>query len=180
MRLKKLFSAAFAFAMLLSMIPLETKNEAVKAATSDVEVTQTEKQVTIGNNYLERVFSTEGNKVRTIQLTNYRTTPDTVVNLGEKTEEFIIGLIRQEEIEGTPLSRDGWTATASSQNSNVIGGADGPGQNMLDGNAATIWHTNYGGGTGSQEYLHYIIFDLKKPTAFGAFSYLPRTDGGTS
>lgn len=68
------------------------------------------------------------------------------------------------------------TATADSFH-NPSGPSDGPAQNLLDGDVNSIWHTNYGGGTGDQEYPHNVVINLKGEETFQAFSYTPRQQG---
>jgi galactose oxidase len=69
---------------------------------------------------------------------------------------------------GPALPRTGWTATADSQ---------APGyapNNVLDGNATTIWHTAF---TGSYPPLpHSITIDMHSNKTVTGLSYLPRQD----
>ena len=70
------------------------------------------------------------------------------------------------------LTRTGWTATADSQET---AGENGKAQNVLDGNTATIWHTQY---TSKQPALpHTLTIDTKKSQSIGGLTYLPRQDG---
>ncbi|WP_433295200.1 discoidin domain-containing protein [Actinoplanes sp. CA-030573] len=67
------------------------------------------------------------------------------------------------------LTRTGWTATADSQET---AGEDGRAQNVLDGNAATIWHTAW--STTNAALPHTLTIDMKKSQAIGGLTYLPR------
>ncbi|PWW66821.1 galactose oxidase [Actinokineospora spheciospongiae] len=71
----------------------------------------------------------------------------------------------------TPLARTGWTAAASDQETLRENGAAA---NVLDGNAATHWHSRYAVIT---PLPHSITLDLKQPTAVGGLLYRPRASG---
>ncbi|MGW7457320.1 discoidin domain-containing protein [Streptomyces sp. NPDC054797] len=78
---------------------------------------------------------------------------------------------------GTPaatvdLSRTGWTATASDEETS---GENGRAANVLDGDADSLWHSAY---TGTPAPLpHSITLDMKRATAVSALVYHPRTSG---
>jgi galactose oxidase len=88
-------------------------------------------------------------------------------NRGPFTSAAEVGLRGYPAI-GPPLPRTAWTATADSQ---------GPGyspNNVLDGNATTIWHTAF---TGSYPPLpHSITIDMHANKTVIGLSYLPRQD----
>ena len=67
------------------------------------------------------------------------------------------------------LSRLGWTAAASDQYST------GPASNVLDGNATTIWHSQYT-GTVALPLPHSITIDMKSAQSIAGLAYLPRSD----
>ncbi len=48
--------------------------------------------------------------------------------------------------------------------------------NAIDGNASTIWHTEYSPNTPT--HPHEIVFNVDTTVKLAAFSYLPRQDGG--
>lgn len=60
---------------------------------------------------------------------------------------------------------------------NSTGPSDGPASNLLDGDNASIWHTNYGGGTGTQAYPYNVVITFGKDVTFQSFSYTPRQEG---
>ena len=68
-----------------------------------------------------------------------------------------------------PLPRAGWTAAASDQH------AAYPASNVLDGNATTIWHSQFSGT--AVPLPHTITIDTKSVKSVAGLSYLPRTDG---
>ncbi|MFI1284255.1 discoidin domain-containing protein [Streptomyces sp. NPDC020858] len=78
---------------------------------------------------------------------------------------------------GTPaatvdLSRTGWTATASDEET---GGENGRAANVLDGSADTIWHSKW---TGTPAPLpHSITIDMHRTAAVSALVYQPRSGG---
>jgi galactose oxidase len=68
------------------------------------------------------------------------------------------------------LSRTGWTATASDQETareNTVAG------NVLDGNAATIWHSQWS-STPPRPLPYWLTIDLKTAVPVGGLAYLPR------
>ncbi|WP_405532653.1 discoidin domain-containing protein [Streptomyces avidinii] len=78
---------------------------------------------------------------------------------------------------GTPaatvdLSRSGWTASASDEET---GSENGRAANVLDGNDSTIWHSRW---TGTPAPLpHSITIDMHRTAAVSALVYHPRPDG---
>ena len=54
-----------------------------------------------------------------------------------------------------------------------------PASNLLDGRTESIWHSNYGGGTGQgdQDYPHNVVITFGKDVTFQSFSYTPRKEG---
>jgi galactose oxidase len=66
------------------------------------------------------------------------------------------------------LSSAAWTAVASDQAPNY------PASNVLDGNAATIWHSRYAGTP--VPLPHSITIDMHTTASVGGLTYLPRQD----
>lgn len=66
------------------------------------------------------------------------------------------------------LSPTGWTATASDQSASY------PAKNAIDGNAATIWHSNY--SPAPTALPHSITIDMHATNQVAALTYLPRQD----
>ena len=71
------------------------------------------------------------------------------------------------------LPRAGWTATASDEE--VIPG-NGRASNVLDGNAATLWHSRWSPAPAAP-LPHSITIDTKASQSIAGFRYLPRSDG---
>ena len=176
--MKRTLSFVLAVAMVLScMTGLSVK--AVAAETDTVTVTTDGNSVVIGNGYISREFSTANGKLSTTNITNKRTEGDTVFTPASGSEEFIIRVTKQGStgaVSHPALDRTGWTATANSRH-NASGDSDGPASNLLDGRLESIWHTNYGGGVGPQNYPYNVVITLNGSKTFSCFSYTPRQQG---
>ncbi|MEU3424050.1 discoidin domain-containing protein [Streptomyces gardneri] len=70
------------------------------------------------------------------------------------------------------LARTGWTATASDEETV---GENGRAANVLDGDAATIWHSRWSGTPAPLP--HSITVDMHRTTVVSALVYQPRTVG---
>lgn len=81
------------------------------------------------------------------------------------------------------ITRTGWTVRANSeQTTQVTSNNEGVVTFVVDGNAATIWHSRYdgSGNKGHDERSNdtapfELTFDLGQETTFKAFSYMPRS-----
>ena len=173
---KQWLSIALSAAMVVTGIPAAGIGTTVQAASGEAQVSVKNGEVTIGNEYLERKFSTSDNKLATTELDNKRA--DLTFTPAQGSEEFIIKL-RQDgttKLDGE-LDRTNWTVTASDQYNNEVGAKDGPGANVIDGDASTIWHSKY---SPDQPYPHSLTFDMKSEQEIAAFSYQPRQDSSTN
>jgi hypothetical protein len=74
--------------------------------------------------------------------------------------------------ELTPVSRNGWGVTASSQEKSH---EECPAANAIDGNNGTFWHTVY-----AETYPHWIEFDMTKTYTVYSFDYVSRFDNTTT
>ena len=175
-KLSKILTAA-ALAT-VSLLPVSSsKIQAYDAVYGDVSVSADADSLTIGNEAIERTFSMEGGTLRTAEIVNKRTDGrNTVFTPAEGSEEFIISLTKEQREPESAIDRSGWSATADSYQ-NASGPSDGPASNLIDGDVDSIWHTNYGGGEGPQDYPYNVRFDLGEETTFKAFSYTPRQQG---
>ena len=136
---KQWLSIALSAAMVVTGIPAAGIGTTVQAASGEAQVSVKNGEVTIGNEYLERKFSTSDNKLATTELDNKRA--DLTFTPAQGSEEFIIKL-RQDgttKLDGE-LDRTNWTVTASDQYNNEAGAKDGPGANVIDGDASTSIH----------------------------------------
>jgi galactose oxidase len=73
----------------------------------------------------------------------------------------------------TAVARDGWTVTADSEEP----GDNNQAAKLLDGNAATYWHTAFINGTA--QLPHQIVLDTHADTAMGGLTLLNRPEGGS-
>jgi YVTN family beta-propeller protein len=78
-------------------------------------------------------------------------------------------------LDGQPLSRSGWQVSADSQE---VVGENGAAANAIDGNAASIWHTQW--QAANPPPPHWIVIGLGVATDVGGLRYLPRQDTGTN
>lgn len=76
------------------------------------------------------------------------------------------------EAATAPLPRTGWTASASDEE---VASTNRRAANVLDGNAATIWHSRWSPAPGAP-LPHSITIDTKATRSISGFSYLPRSD----
>lgn len=183
---KKFFSAALAAAMVVTSVFSTTsvagaaENETA-VPYGKVTVEQKDNTVTIGNDAIKRTFSTADKKLFTTEIVNKRTGGEgTTFTPQEGSEEFVVKTTKEQKgsITLEAINRDGWTATADSYQ-NASGDSDGPASNLLDGRTESIWHSNYGGGTGQgdQDYPHNVVITFGKDVTFQSFSYTPRKEG---
>ena len=141
-------------------------------------------EITLKNEYIERVFAIENHKVRTKQITNFRT--DNIESfMPEKgSEEWTFALPISENDDGTkPIDRSEWTVTANSEQT-TNKGQEGAAVNMIDGNINTIWHSRYNdkGQGGHDDRISdsdpfQVTFNFNKIISYKAFSYTPRQNG---
>ncbi len=73
---------------------------------------------------------------------------------------------------GVDLPRDGWTATADSEETQAGGYRA---QNALDGDPRTLWHTRFSGDAPSLP--HSITIDMHRTAVVSGLTYEPRPDG---
>ena len=78
----------------------------------EATVTKDGNAVTIGNNAISRTFSIADGKLKTTAINNKRA--NTTMN-PEGSEEFIIKRTKTENVGQQPLSKEGWRATADSE-----------------------------------------------------------------
>ena len=182
--MRKMWKKALASILTLAMAASSFSGFAAQVQAADTgKVTADVKgdSVVIGNGYISREFSIADDKLSTVKITNKRTdNGDTVFTPAAGSEEFIIRTTKNGDDSAATvleaMDRTGWTATADSYH-NASGPSDGPGSNLLDGNLDSIWHTNYGGGTGDQAYPYNVVITLNGEKTFNCFSYTPRQQG---
>ena len=186
---RKLLSSMLAAAVVVTSTFSTTSVSEAKepdASNGKVEVTMKDNSVTIGNDAIERTFSTADSKLSTTEIVNKRTDGgETNFTPEEGSEEFIVKTTKEKKdpISLEPIDRKGWTAEADSYQNGAAGASDGPASNLLDGKIDTIWHSNYGGGTngaGDQDYPHNVVIKVDDSETFQSFSYTPRKESETT
>ena len=174
---KKLSRTILAIGLAAAMVlPVPAQVQADETEFSEVSVSVSGDSLTIGNDAIERTFSMLDGKLSTEQIVNKRTDTDTIFRPGAGSEEFVISLTKEQREAEPAIDRAGWTAVADSYH-NSTGPDDGPASNLIDGDVDSIWHSNYGGGTGDTDYPYNVLFNLGRETTFRAFSYTPRQQG---
>lgn len=184
---RKLLSSMLAAAVVVTSTFSTTSVSEAKepdASNGKVEVTTEGDSVTIGNDAIERTFSTADSKLSITEIVNKRTDGgETNFTPEEGSEEFIVKTTKEKKdpIKLEALDRTGWTAEADSYQ-NASGDSDGPASNLLDGNVNSIWHSKYNenGAKGDQEYPHNVVIKFNKSETFQSFSYTPRKEGETT
>ena len=78
-------------------------------------------------------------------------------------------VILRGQVAPPELPRTGWTATASDASSLF------PAGNVLDGNAATMWHSRY--ESPPARLPHSVTIDMRSVQDISGLRYLPRQDG---
>ena len=178
----KKFLATFLAVACLPLSSLSVSAAGETENTAAVSVSKSGNTVTIGNSYISREFSVADNKLSTVNITNKRTDgSETVFTPAAGSEEFKIRLTKDPDFTAPDvpaIDRSGWTATADSYN-NATGPSDGNAPNLIDGNLNSVWHSNYGGGSGSQTFPYNVVFTLGGSTTFKCFSYTPRQESET-
>lgn len=77
-------------------------------------------------------------------------------------------------IMGSQFSRDGWTATATTEEPSGEGAGNGVANCMLDGKLNTYWHTQWQGAGANPPLPHTIIIDTKEEHTFTQFALTHR------
>lgn len=178
-KLKRVGATTLAGMMALTLFSTPYKTVKADVLGGEVRASYDNGKLTIENDYIGRTFSTTDNKLKTEKITNKRTSNGSTDFIpAEGSEEFKIRMTKEKSdpILLPAISRDGWTANADSYQ-NASGPSDGPASNLIDGNVSSIWHTNYGGGHGKQEYPYNVLFTLNGVKRFQSFSYTPRQQG---
>lgn len=141
---------------------------------AQVQVTQNNQQITIGNAYLSRTFNIANNCLTPGKLINKRAN-NLVFTPTAGSEEFALN---PQKRDYTPLNRQKWTAEADSWcvESDMVGNPS----LAIDGDNGTLWHTWYatphgGGKKGNNHLPHSLILSLGKKCSFRGFGYLPRS-----
>lgn len=146
---------------------------------AQVSVTDDGSAITIGNSYLSRTFNVASGKLTPGNLVNKKISGSMTYTPGTGSEEFTISTASSSAALPTTgiISRTGWAVTTNSWcvDSNTSGSAN----YAIDGNAATFWHSNYKGtsGTGGSTLPFWIQVDMTASHTVNSVCYVPRQSG---
>lgn len=181
MRKNKIGKGAIIFTTLClgfgSILPLSSMQ--VKASESDVvkqqkgivSLTKKENKYTFGNEYITRTFSLTDGKLKTENVTNYRTGETPTVLTPASSEEFVIKTLPK-EIEGK----------SKVNVSEKVGTGEGKISNLTDGILSSNVASNFWASKNAED--HDEDTPLSIEIAFGSnkeirkFRYVPRYDNG--
>ena len=144
--------------------------EASITAHTKVTLSLTNAQLTQVSDYVRQIGSEEAGLVQLYQARYFKLVQSAEVNgnpWGSMAELNILNAA------GTALPRTGWKASADSAE---IQGENGAAANAIDGNAATIWHTQW--VAANPVPPHWFVVDMGSTQNVGGFKYLPRAGGG--
>lgn len=139
---------------------------------------------TFGNEFITRTFNTADGKLKTENITNYRTGEKSTVLVPEVgSEEFVIntlenGLDENSFIAPTKkIQNSDWEITSDSV-SEAEGNNGGSADKMFDGKNETYYHSKYKDGVTDDElkYPHNIYLDLKEVKNIQSLRYQQRVD----
>lgn len=91
MRFNKRVAALVAMTVITSTLSNFTVTNAT--TVNPVSIVEVQNTITIGNEYIERVFSIKNNKLSTLTLNNKRA--NNIFKLSASSEEFVIGLVNE-------------------------------------------------------------------------------------
>lgn len=101
------------------------------------------------------------------------TNKKTIADVGQGAK-LTIGKEAESASSAKPVSRDGWTVTASTTNAEFVA------ENTIDGNEDSYWHSDYAqDGSSKDEAPFTLTYKLPKKTAISGFSYTPRKSNET-
>lgn len=145
------------------------------AQDGTVSISESKDKITIGNGFITREFSTVGNKLKTTAINNLRTDGGTTVFVpAAKSSEFVIKPVGDKTAINLNLyAKTSWTITANS----VTSQENAPARAIIDGNASTFWHSNYGQGTGPTSWPYFFVIDMKESKEINSVVYTARPTG---
>lgn len=137
-----------------------------------------------GNEYIQRTFNTKDKRLKTDNITNYRTGEKETVLIPESSEEFVINTLENgNENEGfkapsKKLDTSAWVVTSDSEEKSNEG-SNGPASKMFDGDENTYYHSKYKNTTDDElKYPHNIEIDLGGEKQIKSLHYKQRVANG--
>lgn len=184
MKKKGIYKGAVAFMALCmscgSILPLSSTYvqaaEQQEQYKAPVSLEKNATQYIFGNEYIKRTFQVIDGKLKTENITNYRTATKTVLTPEEGSEEFIITTLPN-GTEGTiknPTNRldtSKWESSSDSVATNENGNGDP--SKMFDGDNNTYYHSKYEESATDEEhnFPHNIYVDLKEAQTIQSLRY---------
>lgn len=143
------------------------------SVSAQVAISSSGNEISIGNQFISRTFSTAGNKLRCVKIDNKRTdTGSSAFRPGPESEEFVLSILSKTK-EPIAIVRKDWKAIADSWCKDSPKG--GAASYIIDGDASSFWHSNYRkDGSGKQELPHYFQIDMQRQQTIHSFAYRPR------
>ncbi|MDO4670372.1 MAG: Rib/alpha-like domain-containing protein [Aerococcus sp.] len=150
-----------------------TTTLAAPTMSNDLKATVEDQKIALENAYVNREFEIKDGHLHTTSLEN-KLSHD-VLDLSNS-KEFTIHFKTDQGVT-LPLSsdRNQWTVTSSSEANTTN---EGPIRFALDGDMNTIYHSNYGNGTGTVNQMPVSVeFHFPKAKDIKSFVYVPRQNG---
>lgn len=153
----------------------------VKVINYGLAYSEVSDEISLKNEYIERVSSISKNKVKTLEINNFRTDSLVTIIPQEGSEEFIFSFLSYPENKALlfenvywtkQIDRKDWKVTANSEQNIKPGTKEGPVGNIIDGNLETIWHSKYNDKEGGHDERKdkkdpfQVTFDLGKKNWF--------------
>lgn len=166
----------------LNATKVQAAENLVVQPSNEVSLSRNGNIYTFGNDLIKRSFSVADGKLKTENITNYRTNgSDTVFTPNTGSEEFVIntldnGNTGESYIRPTQkLVNNGWAIESDSVATNE--GTNGSAAKMFDGNNNTYYHSKYVNASENElKYPHNIYVDLKEVKNIKSIRYQQRVD----
>ncbi|MDY6228939.1 MAG: discoidin domain-containing protein [Clostridium sp.] len=167
----------------LNATKVQAAENLVIQPSNEVSLSSNGNIYTFGNDLIKRSFSVADGKLKTENITNYRTNGSaTVLTPTAGSEEFVINTLDNGNTEASiirateKLTNNGWTIESDSvaTNEGVNGGSA---DKMFDNNNNTYYHSKYINASENElKYPHNIYVDLKEVKNIKSIRYQQRVD----
>ena len=167
----------------LNATKVQAAENLVVQPSNEVSLSRNGNIYTFGNDLIKRSFIVADGKLKTENITNYRTNGSaTVLTPTAGSEEFVINTLDNGNTEASiirateKLTNNGWTIESDSvaTNEGVNGGSA---DKMFDNNNNTYYHSKYINASENElKYPHNIYVDLKEVKNIKSIRYQQRVD----
>ena len=185
----KIMAALLSVCVSLSIVfPLnntyvQAVENAVTQGSNEVSLYKNVNTYTFGNNLIKRSFNISDGKLKTENITNYRTGENATVFVpNEGSQEFVINTLDNGSTAKSvirpvkKLTNNGWTIESDSVATNE-GANGGSADKMFDGNNDTYYHSKYiEASENEHKYPHNVYVDLKEVKNIKSIRYQQRVD----